>query len=155
MSEVGRLGVVGLGLLGGSVARAARARRCGDGAAGADGPRSDRSRPAHLPEIPDSSHRPSTRCSSAWMRYLVTWAWSLVLFRCVDWMTSSTVAESASAAVTDAKAFAKPIVTTLEPLKAFYPAEAHHQDYVCRNPTQGYVRAVALPKVAKVREKSG
>jgi peptide-methionine (S)-S-oxide reductase len=50
-------------------------------------------------------------------------------------------------------AFKKSIVTTLEPLVEFYPAEAYHQGYVCENPTQGYVRAVALPKVDKVREK--
>ena len=48
--------------------------------------------------------------------------------------------------------YERPIVTTLEPLKAFYPAEAYHQNYVCTNPNQGYVRAVALPKVDKVRK---
>jgi peptide methionine sulfoxide reductase msrA/msrB len=53
----------------------------------------------------------------------------------------------------DAKVFAKPIVTTLEPRTQFYPAEAYHQNYVCTNPNQSYVRGVALPKVAKVREK--
>ena len=52
-----------------------------------------------------------------------------------------------------AKVFAKPIVTTLEPLKVFYPAEAYHQNYACRNPNQGYIQGVALPKVEKVREK--
>ncbi len=55
--------------------------------------------------------------------------------------------------LTAARALAKPIVTTLEPLTGFYPAETHHQNYVCLNPNQGYVRMVALPKVAKVREK--
>lgn len=45
------------------------------------------------------------------------------------------------------------IVTTLEPLEAFYEAEAYHQDYVCNNPTRGYVRGVALPKVEKVRKR--
>ena len=35
----------------------------------------------------------------------------------------------------------------------FYPAEAHHQNYVACHPQQPYVRAVALPKVAKVRAK--
>ena len=53
----------------------------------------------------------------------------------------------------DAKAYDKPIVTTLEPLTKFYPAEAYHQNYVCNNPNQSYVRSAALPKVAKVREK--
>jgi peptide methionine sulfoxide reductase msrA/msrB len=55
--------------------------------------------------------------------------------------------------LTRAKTFRRPIVTTLEPLEAFYPAEAYHQNYVCANPGQPYVRAVALPKVEKVREK--
>jgi peptide-methionine (S)-S-oxide reductase len=53
----------------------------------------------------------------------------------------------------DAKIFSQPIVTTLEPLTAFYPAESYHQNYVCYNPNQSYVRAVAMPKVKKVREK--
>lgn len=53
----------------------------------------------------------------------------------------------------DANAFAKPVVTTIEPLTTFYPAESYHQNYVCQNPNQGYVRGVALPKVEKVREK--
>ena len=54
----------------------------------------------------------------------------------------------------DAKAFKQPIVTTLEPLgEGFFPAEAYHQNFVCRNPRQGYVRGIALPKVEKVREK--
>jgi peptide methionine sulfoxide reductase msrA/msrB len=63
------------------------------------------------------------------------------------------IAEAMIADLTDAKAFHHPIVTTLEPLKAFYPAEAHHQNYVACNPHQPYIRSVALPKVAKVRAK--
>ena len=50
-------------------------------------------------------------------------------------------------------AYEDAIVTTLEPLTEFYPAEMYHQDYVCKNPNQGYVRGVALPKVEKVRKK--
>ena len=45
-----------------------------------------------------------------------------------------------------------PIVTTLEPLEGFYPAEDYHQDYVRRNPDDRYVRAVAVKKVEKVRK---
>jgi peptide-methionine (S)-S-oxide reductase len=56
-------------------------------------------------------------------------------------------------ALTAAGLYKDPIVTTLEPLTEFYPAEAYHQSYVCANPSQPYVQAVALPKVAKVREK--
>ena len=54
--------------------------------------------------------------------------------------------------LTRSGAFARPIVTTLEPLAAFYPAERYHQGFVCANPRQGYVRAVALPKVDTVRQ---
>jgi peptide methionine sulfoxide reductase msrA/msrB len=63
------------------------------------------------------------------------------------------LAQAFIADLNDSKHFKTPIVTTLEPLKAFYPAEAYHQNYVCRNPNQGYIEAIALPKVAKVREK--
>jgi len=54
-----------------------------------------------------------------------------------------------------AKVFAKPIVTTLEPLgsQRFFVAEAYHQDYVRRNPGNAYVRRYALPKVKKARER--
>ena len=63
------------------------------------------------------------------------------------------IAEAFIAELTKANTFKKPIVTTLEPLKGFYAAEPHHQNYVCRNPDQGYIQGVALPKVQKTREK--
>lgn len=44
------------------------------------------------------------------------------------------------------------VVTTLEPLTEFYPAEEYHRDYYRRNPNQGYCRAVIAPKVAKFRK---
>ena len=44
------------------------------------------------------------------------------------------------------------IVTTLEPLTEFYPAEEYHRDYYRRNPNQGYCRAIIAPKVAKLRK---
>ena len=49
-----------------------------------------------------------------------------------------------------ARVFAAPIATTLEPLSAFYPAEAYHHRYAERNPAQPYVAAVALPKLDKL-----
>ncbi|HWC75680.1 MAG TPA: peptide-methionine (S)-S-oxide reductase MsrA [Gemmatimonadales bacterium] len=49
--------------------------------------------------------------------------------------------------------FDDPIVTQVEPLKAFYPAEEYHREYYRRNPNQGYCRAVIAPKVAKLRSK--
>ena len=54
-----------------------------------------------------------------------------------------------------AKAFDHPIVTTLEPLKpgGFYEAELYHQNYAACNASNPYIRAQAIPKVRKVREK--
>ena len=45
------------------------------------------------------------------------------------------------------------IVTEIEPLTEFYPAEAHHQDYFEKNPTDAYCQAHAQPKIEKVRER--
>jgi len=63
------------------------------------------------------------------------------------------LAQAFIADLTDRKAFPNPVVTTLEPLETFYDAEDHHQNFVCKNPNQGYVVGAALPKVAKVRAK--
>lgn len=62
------------------------------------------------------------------------------------------VAAEYIALIDAAQVFAAPIVTTLEPLTRFFVAEAYHHDYAARNPWQPYVRAVAAPKVAKMRE---
>lgn len=43
------------------------------------------------------------------------------------------------------------IVTMIEPLGTFNPAEDDHQDFFAKNPGQGYCLAVALPKVNKIR----
>ncbi len=54
-----------------------------------------------------------------------------------------------------AKAFPGRIVTALEPLEAFYPAEDYHQDYAAKYPNQPYIAFNALPKAAKAREHFG
>ncbi len=41
------------------------------------------------------------------------------------------------------------IVTTLEEMKVFYPAEDYHQDYFALNPKNPYCQAVVGPKVSK------
>ncbi|MDO5052923.1 MAG: peptide-methionine (S)-S-oxide reductase MsrA [Pseudoclavibacter sp.] len=43
------------------------------------------------------------------------------------------------------------VVTTIEPLGDYYPAEEYHQDFYAKNPGQGYCLAVAEPKVRKIR----
>lgn len=60
-------------------------------------------------------------------------------------------AERKIKALTDAHAYPRPIVTTLEPLQAFYPAEDYHQDYAELHPDQPYIACHALPNAAKVR----
>ena len=64
------------------------------------------------------------------------------------------VAEAYLKQLADAKSFDRPVVTTLEPLKAdgFYEAELYHQNYAVCNPANPYIRAQAAPKVKKVRE---
>lgn len=47
------------------------------------------------------------------------------------------------------------IVTTLEPLTEFYPAEREHQNFVQRNPSHPYIVQQALPKVAKLKKAMG
>ena len=61
------------------------------------------------------------------------------------------VAQAYIAQLNAAKAFPRPIVTEVVPLKAFYEAEAYHQDYAARNPTQPYIVVHDLPKVANLQ----
>jgi len=49
------------------------------------------------------------------------------------------------------KAFGAPVVTQVEPLETFYPAEAYHIDYYKNNPDQPYCSFVVKPKVEKVK----
>jgi len=45
-----------------------------------------------------------------------------------------------------------PIVTTIEPLTTFYPAEDYHHDYYAKNPKQGYCQVVITPKLIKLKQ---
>jgi peptide-methionine (S)-S-oxide reductase len=45
----------------------------------------------------------------------------------------------------------RPIVTQVVPLKAFYDAEAYHQHYLDRHPTQLYIVINDLPKIANLK----
>ena len=46
-----------------------------------------------------------------------------------------------------------PIVTDVERLERFWPAEPYHQNFFANNPGQGYCQAVIAPKVAKFRSR--
>jgi len=52
----------------------------------------------------------------------------------------------------DAKTFRNPIVTTLEPLTEFYPAEDYHQKYYANNPYQPYCQITIPPKLNKLHK---
>ena len=58
--------------------------------------------------------------------------------------------ELAESSLKDADAsamFKNPIVTEIEALDVFFPAEDYHFDYFANNPNQPYCRAVIAPKV--------
>ncbi len=58
------------------------------------------------------------------------------------------VASAYIAQLEAAKVFRRRIVTQVAPLKAFYPAEAYHQDYLEHHPDQPYIVINDLPKLA-------
>ena len=51
-----------------------------------------------------------------------------------------------------AHVFAAPIATKVEPLKAFYPAEDYHQDYLVQNPDSSYIQVNDLPKIEALKQ---
>jgi peptide-methionine (S)-S-oxide reductase len=50
-----------------------------------------------------------------------------------------------------AEVYERPIVTTIEPGHAFYPAEGYHQDYLTLNPDQPYIVYNDLPKIEHLK----
>jgi peptide-methionine (S)-S-oxide reductase len=62
-------------------------------------------------------------------------------------------AREAIAMIEAEKLWDAPIVTQIEPLRTFFPAEQYHQDYYAANPRQSYCQVVIAPKVAKFRKK--
>jgi peptide-methionine (S)-S-oxide reductase len=50
------------------------------------------------------------------------------------------------------KAFSKPIVTEVGPLKGFYAAEDYHQDFMKKNPDHPYIVYHDVPKVAALKK---
>jgi peptide-methionine (S)-S-oxide reductase len=62
------------------------------------------------------------------------------------------VAEQVIADLEREQVFDRPIVTEVQPLQRYHPAEPYHQDYFARNPAQGYCQVVIAPKLAKFRQ---
>jgi peptide-methionine (S)-S-oxide reductase len=65
--------------------------------------------------------------------------------------TQKRIAEAYIRQLDQAHAFARPIVTQVNQLKGFYPAEAYHQDYLIHNPNQPYIVFNDLPKIENFR----
>jgi len=61
-------------------------------------------------------------------------------------------AESFIKELNDAKAYSKPVVTTLEPLGEFYEAEDYHRKYFAKNPYQPYCQFTIPPKLQKLHK---
>lgn len=61
------------------------------------------------------------------------------------------VAEAYIAQLDKAHVFSAAIVTKLEALKGFYPAEDYHQDFLVLHPTYPYIVFNDLPKVANLK----
>jgi peptide-methionine (S)-S-oxide reductase len=62
-----------------------------------------------------------------------------------------TLAEQYKVKLDASGAFSGGIVTAIEPLRDFYPAELYHQNYYQDNPRQGYCEFVIRPKLDKFR----
>ncbi len=49
--------------------------------------------------------------------------------------------------------YSSPIVTQVVPLRQFYPAEEHHQNYLALHPYQPYIVFNDMPKLSHLRDK--
>ena len=62
------------------------------------------------------------------------------------------IAEAYIAQLNKAKVFHDRIVTRVDPLKDFFPAEKEHQDFLIHNPHNPYIVAIDLPKIVNLRK---
>ena len=72
---------------------------------------------------------------------------SIILYHDED---QKKIAEKSLKAENDSGHFPRPIVTQIEPLAEFYPAEGYHQDYYKKNPMAMYCTFVIRPKLQKL-----
>jgi peptide-methionine (S)-S-oxide reductase len=62
------------------------------------------------------------------------------------------IAQAYIAQLDKAKAFSRAIVTRVDPLSAFYPAESYHQDFLIKNPRHPYILINDLPKIENLKK---
>jgi peptide-methionine (S)-S-oxide reductase len=71
-------------------------------------------------------------------------------YRSAIWYTNDVQASEARAYIsqlTEERVFDRPILTEVNPLQGFYPAEAYHQDYLIHHPFEPYILINDIPKV--------
>jgi peptide-methionine (S)-S-oxide reductase len=76
-------------------------------------------------------------------------------YRSAIWTTSGGQARAVRsyiARLDRSRVFGRPIVTKVNPLRGFYPAETYHQDYLIHHPDQPYIRINDLPKLERLRK---
>jgi peptide-methionine (S)-S-oxide reductase len=76
-------------------------------------------------------------------------------YRSAIFTTSESQREVAQAYVQQLDAahiFARPIVTQITPLVAFYAGEGYHQNYAIKNPHNPYIQVCDLPKIAALEQ---
>jgi peptide-methionine (S)-S-oxide reductase len=61
------------------------------------------------------------------------------------------VAEAYVAQLNQAGVFSRPIVTRVDPLTGFYPAEGYHQNFATLHPDDDYIAYNDLPKIENLR----
>jgi peptide-methionine (S)-S-oxide reductase len=63
-----------------------------------------------------------------------------------------TIAEQVIKELEREKVFDRPIVTQIEPLRAFYKTEDYHRDFFKRHPEQAYCKLIIAPKIEKLQK---
>ena len=66
--------------------------------------------------------------------------------------TQRSIGQAYIAQLDKAKAFGRPIVTKVDPLKGFYAAEGYHQDFLINNPRYPYIVVHDLPKLEALKK---
>jgi len=66
--------------------------------------------------------------------------------------TQKHIAQAYIKQLDDSHAYPRAIVTRVDPLKGFYPAEDYHQDYLFRNPNAPYIAYNDIPKVENFKK---
>lgn len=65
--------------------------------------------------------------------------------------TQKRIAEAYISQLDKSHSFSRPIVTRVDPLKGFYPAEDYHQDYLIHNPGVPYIAMYDIPKIENLK----